>query len=138
MLQQDVAEAGRAIAGRVREHGGDASVHAAASRHDGRSLEDRAHAALSTCPRFVLLDFKCVACCGPCSSPFAGPKSACTYSRLAQQQVYMLPLRAARTRQDALDTVLHMVAGGCRGWMRQRRAPLARCTARCAAATCSC
>jgi hypothetical protein len=64
MLQQDVAEAGRAIAGRVREHGGDASVHAAAASRDGRSLEDRAHAALSTCPRFVLLDFKCATAVG--------------------------------------------------------------------------
>ena len=62
MLQQDVEEAGRAIAGRVREHGGDASVHAAAASSDGRSLEDRAHAALSSCPRFVLLDFKYAVC----------------------------------------------------------------------------
>lgn len=26
---------------------------------EGRSLEDRAHAAMRTCPRFVLLDFRC-------------------------------------------------------------------------------
>lgn len=58
MLERDVAEAGRAIAGRVREHAGDSSMHGNASSCEGRSLEDRAHAALSTCPRFVLLDFK--------------------------------------------------------------------------------
>lgn len=67
MLQRDVAEAGRAMAGRVRErgggdesaHGGSAGGGSAGGGRDGRSLEDRAHAALSSCPRFVLLDFKC-------------------------------------------------------------------------------
>jgi hypothetical protein len=76
MLQQDVEEAGRAIAGRVREHDGDASVHAAAAAHGGRSLEDRAHAALSSCPRFVLLDLKCVDISGPSSSLCAAAESS--------------------------------------------------------------
>lgn len=59
MLERDVAEAGRAIAGRVRERAADGSTLAGSSGSgDGRSLEDRAHAALSICPRFVLLDFK--------------------------------------------------------------------------------
>jgi hypothetical protein len=76
MLQQDVEEAGRAIAGRVREHDGDASVHAAATAHGGRSLEDRAHAALSSCPRFVLLDLKCVDISAPSSSLCAAAQSS--------------------------------------------------------------
>ena len=76
MLQQDMEEAGRAMAGRVREHDGDASVHAAATAHGGRSLEDRAHAALSSCPRFVLLDLKCVGTFARCGSRFAAAQSS--------------------------------------------------------------
>ena len=84
MLQQDMEEAGRAMAGRVREHDGDASVHAAATAHGGRSLEDRAHAALSSCPRFVLLDLKCVGVLAHCGS-------LCLQQRTAPQLVWRTP-----------------------------------------------